>query len=260
MDFYNNLKSESFRLSSKISVIEKELSRLPEGALRFWKNGNSYKHYLEKNGFRKYIPLSQIDLIAMLAKKDILKKMLQDTRREKEAIDAYLRKHREEDSVAARLVAHPHLEELVHPMFQVRDDRLRIWAEADYPSTAGHPEDLIHEGPRGQMFRSKSESHIAIRLFANRIPYRYEWDRTINGIVYHIDFTIRHPKTGEIFYWEHFGRIDDEKYNRKNARKLADYESVGIFPNKNLILTYESKRFPLNFSTIDAVIEKWFLN
>ena len=84
-------------------------------------------------------------------------------------------------------------------------------------------------------------------------------DHTINGITYHIDFTIRHPKTGETYYWEHFGMIDSESYNHRFAGKLADYESDGIFPGINLILTYESRKFPLSISMIDEIIEEWFL-
>ena len=53
--------------------------------------------------------------------------------------------------------------------------------------------------------------------------------------------------------------MSDEKYNLRNARKLTDYESVGIFPDVNLILTYESRRFPLSISRIDEIVEEWFL-
>lgn len=259
MNFYETMKKEVIRLSAKITVIEKELSKLPEGSLRYRKNKNRYKHYCEKNGKRQYIPLSNMDLIVQLAKKKILKMMLADTQREKNAMEGYLRKHRENDSVMDCLSKEPHMEELVRPLFQIRDERLQKWAEEDYPSTAGFPEELIHEGPGGKMYRSKSEAQIAKGLYKYRLPTRYEWDKKIGEIVYHIDFTIRHPKTGEFFYWEHFGMIDSERYNHRNARKIADYASVDIFPGINLIVTVESRKHPLKDSKIEEVIQKWFL-
>ena len=262
MHYSDIMKNEAIRLNSVISNINNSLSKLPEGTLRFWKNGKGlgYRHYIEIDGKRHSIPMSQKDLITQLAKKTILTKMLQDAKREKAAIESYLHRHRDKDSVADYLMKEPHMEELVRPLFQIRDDHLREWAEADYPSTADHPEHLIHQGPRGQLFRSKSEAQIATILYINKIPYRYEWDHEINGIVYHIDFTILHPKIGQTYYWEHFGMIDSESYNHNNARKIADYASIDIFPGKNLIVTCESKKHPLFISPIEDIVNEWFLN
>lgn len=260
MNYSAKLAEESVRLGSKITAIENTLSQLPSGELRYWKNGDNFKHFIEVQGKRKYIPLVQKELIVQMAKKKILIKMLLDAQQEKCAIDSYLKKHNEKDRVKECLAREPHLAELLQPLFEIRDSRLKNWAEAAYPSTAGYPEKLIHPGPGGRMYRSKSEAMIAHILYVNRIPFRYEWDREINGIVYHIDFTIRHPKTGETFYWEHFGKMDDIGYVMRNARKLVDYESAGIFPDKNLILTYESGKNPLSIGKIEELVEKWFLN
>lgn len=261
MNYSDVLKKEAARLSSNINYLKMELSKLPEGKLRFWKNGKNetYRHYIERDGMRKYIPLSQKELIFLLAKKKVLELMLKDASRELAALAIYLRRHRDTDSVAEYLAKEPYIEEMVRPLFQIRDERLQKWVEADYPSTAPYPENKIHPGPLGQMFRSKSEAQIANALYKNKIPYRYEMDHEIKGITYHIDFTIRHPEIGELYYWEHLGMIDSESYNHRNARKLTDFESVGIFPNVNLILTFESRKFPLSIGTIDEIVEKWFL-
>ena len=37
------------------------------------------------------------------------------------------------------------------------------------------------------------------------------------------DFTIRHPMTGETFYWEHFGIMDDSQYCNNALSKLQRY-------------------------------------
>ncbi|MBR2755155.1 MAG: hypothetical protein IKD64_05015 [Lachnospiraceae bacterium] len=259
MNIYDKMKAEAARLSTKAMALEAEISTLPPEAFKFQQNGNSFKHYHYLNKKWKYLPSSEMDQIVALNKRMILEMMLKDTKNELDAITAYLNKHHESDTAMEYMIKKPHAEELLRPFIQIRDERLWKWAEEDYPSTAGHPESLIHKGPQGKMYRSKSEAQIATSLFKHEIPNRYEWDREINGIVYHIDFTIRHPKTGEYYYWEHFGLMSDEKYNLRNARKLTDYESVGIFPDVNLILTYESRRFPLSISRIDEIVEEWFL-
>ena len=56
--------------------------------------------------------------------------------------------------------------------------------------------------------RSKSEAMIAMSLYVQKIPYRYECELKLGSITLFPDFTIRHPETGEIFYWEHFGMMD----------------------------------------------------
>ena len=261
MNYPDIMEKEDARLASQIATIESELAKPPKGRLRFQKRakGKGYNHYHVLNGNRKYIRVGRIEFIRKLARKIILELMLKDARKEKRAIDMYLRHRNKTDRVGEALAKKPHLEELVRPLFQIRDERLQKWAEADYPSTGRHPESLIHQGPGGRLFRSKSEAQIATEMYKKSVPYRYEEDYEINGIVYHPDFTIRHPKTGETYYWEHFGRIDDEGYNLRNARKLTDYESVGIIPDVNLIITWESRRYPLSISKIEETVAKWFL-
>jgi len=60
--------------------------------------------------------------------------------------------------------------------------------------------------------RYKSEVFIDMALFTNNIPFRYECALELGHSTLYPDFTIRHPKTGEICYWEHFGLMDDPSY------------------------------------------------
>lgn len=60
--------------------------------------------------------------------------------------------------------------------------------------------------------RSKSEAMIVKVLKQNKIPYRYEAKLLFGDIEMYPDFTIRHPKTGQWFYWEHFGLLDKADY------------------------------------------------
>ena len=256
---FDLLSQEYTRLSSQICSLENAIERLPEGSLEFNKNGNRYRHYQSINKKRTYLPLSEQETIEALAKKKYLQKMLMDARNEKSAIGKYLKAHNDKDHAHDLLTHNPHLEELLSPLFAPLDEKLRNWASADYPSTAGHPEFLIHPGPGGKKYRSKSEAMIAYILYKYRIPFRYEWDKDINGITYHIDFTIRHPKTGEFFYWEHCGMMDRDSYAANIGTKLRDFEKVGIFPDRNLILTFESRQYPFEIGMAEEIVKKWFL-
>ena len=61
----------------------------------------------------------------------------------------------------------------------------------------------------GSLFvRSKSEAFIASSLSDKGIPFRYECAAKIAGTVIYPDFTIRHPLSGKLCLWEHFGLID----------------------------------------------------
>ena len=56
---------------------------------------------------------------------------------------------------------------------------------------------------KGHSVRSKSELLIADALFYHGIRYEYEKELILSGRTIYPDFTIRHPQTGKIFYWEH---------------------------------------------------------
>lgn len=80
----------------------------------------------------------------------------------------------------------------------------------------------------------------------------------LDEVVLYPDFTIRHPKTGEIFYWEHFGLMDDSNYCKNVLSKLQIYISNGIIPTIQLITTYETKDHPLNMEQVEKIVKQYF--
>ena len=112
---------------------------------------------------------------------------------------------------------------------------------------------------KGERVRSKSEILIANALKKHHIPYRYEYPLGLKGdITLHPDFTVLNVKKRQELYWEHFGRMDDEKYARGAANKMKTYIENGIIPNIDLITTYETKEHPLDYETIEKVIKEYF--
>ncbi|MFQ8777759.1 MAG: hypothetical protein ACLR78_10425 [Roseburia sp.] len=77
--------------------------------------------------------------------------------------------------------------------------------------------------------RSKSEAMIAMLLHLNAIPYRYECALSLGGVTLFPDFTIRHPVTGVLYYWEHFGLMDDPAYAKTPARSFLSMPQTASF-------------------------------
>lgn len=119
-----------------------------------------------------------------------------------------------------------------------------------------HPQTTMKEG---ELVRSRAEAMIAIYLYINHIPYHYEEKLLVGGRKVYPDFTIRHPVTGETFYWEHFGMMDQDTCAENCKRKMTAYMSNGFVPGRNMIFTFENKKVPLDADSIMRVIQRYFL-
>ena len=99
-----------------------------------------------------------------------------------------------------------------------------------------YEEGKIHSTLAEYMVRSKSEVIIANMLFDRDIPFMYEAPLFApDGTFYLPDFTVTWQ--GEKWYWEHLGRLDDERYRNRWETKEAWYQEH--FPGR-LVVTKES--------------------
>ncbi len=185
--------------------------------------------------------------------------VLGDLEQEKNALGYYLRHHANENSKAEELLTTiPGYKDLLFDFFVPKDQEAVEWMQAPYEKNSRFPEQLLHKTSAGIYVRSKSEAMIVMFLHMHKIPFRYECALNLGNITIHPDFTVRHPETGEIFYWEHFGRMDDPVYSRKVPSKLQLYIANGIIPSIHLITTYETQDAPLNSEVIENIIEYYF--
>ncbi len=258
MNLFEEMKAEYIRLSAQTASLERAIDALPEGSLEWRKRGNTYRYYRRTQDKKEYIAKSNPQLIEALAKKKYLQKMLIDAKEEKTAISKYLNAHKGKDRPKELIIHNPNIENLLRPLFVGTDEKLAVWAAEEYPSTAGYPNQLIHPGPLGKMYRSKAEASIAYVLFKYHLPNRYECDKTIGEVTYHIDFTIRNPENGQTIYWEHCGMMDNDRYAANIGIKLKEFEKAGIFPDRNLILTFESKQFPFETWMAEEIVHQYF--
>lgn len=132
------------------------------------------------------------------------------------------------------------------------------WSTTDYQRSNNYPEKLIHNTYVGILVRSKSEVLIANALFSKQIPFRYEACLQLGSHTVYPDFTIRHPVTKKIYYWEHLGMMGEEGYLDNALTKIRRYCRNNIYPDGNLILTYESRQTPLDSELVLHIIEHYF--
>ncbi len=129
----------------------------------------------------------------------------------------------------------------------------KAWADAPYPSNSmPFDERNSYCSQKGDRVRSRAELFIADTLYQAGIPYRYEMAYTHNGNTHYPDFTLMHPFTGELFYLEYFGLMDDDDYRQKALAKIRDYYKT---PDAgNFIFLFESQLISMDTTSIQNAI------
>lgn len=255
---YKQISAERERLEKQILSLESQLKTFPEGKLICARNGSRYKWYLSDGHNPTYLHKKEQKLAEQLAVKKYLSLLLDDLQYEKQALDSYLQQHDSYVGQAEHLLMEPEYKELLKPYFKPHSQELLDWMNSSYEHNPKFPEQLTHKTISGHFVRSKSETLIDMALYVHKIPFRYECKLNLGNNTIYPDFTIRHPVTGQIYYWEHFGMMDDPSYYKKAYSKLQLYTSYGIIPSIQLITTYETKKQPLSSETVDHIVKEYF--
>ena len=247
------------KISQEIDLIHSQLASLPDGDFFCSRNGKNSKWYHTNGKIQTYIPKSNRHFAEQLALKKYLTLRLRELCQKKNALEYYL-KHvsfpQKSDLLLENSAAY---QDLLRPFFTPLSQELQEWISTPYEHCPRHPEHLIHKTISGNLVRSKSEALIDMVLYTHKIPFRYECALQLGDITIYPDFTIRHPRTGIIYYWEHFGLMDDPVYCKSACSKLQLYITNGIIPTIQLITTYETANVPLSSSEIEKIVEHYFL-
>lgn len=253
------LLTQSKRLEAEIKSLQAKLQHFPDGKIICAQNEGRYKWYRSDGKHRTYIPKKEHDLAEQLAMKKYLTLRLEECRQEKHAIDLYLRHYPSLESPSRKLLTSSGYRELLAPYFTPDEDTFTSWMNAPFETNPKNPEHLTFQTVSGRYVRSKSESIIDMLLYTNHIPFRYECALSLGGATLYPDFTILHPITGKIIYWEHFGLMDDPGYRSTAHSRLQLYTSHGIIPTIHLITTFETKDNPLSPEYVKKTIQQYFL-
>lgn len=236
-----------------------KIESLPDGELHCIRNGNYIKWFINNGKESIYIPKKNRALAEALALKKFYQLQIKELSARLQLLETALQDCQTSQSSALSLLEDSScFKELLYPHFHSFSDQLQSWANADYEHNNNHLDHLTLKTFAGYKVRSKSEVIIANTLFLNKIPFRYECALCFQGICFYPDFTIRHPKTGETFYWEHFGMMDNPAYCSKVFNKLNIYAGYGIIPTINLITTYETQKNPINSERIQQIVYEYF--
>lgn len=256
---YNNLKKELAVLEQEIQSLQQEIEKLPEGKLLCVQNGAYVKWYKSNGAHPIYIKKSEEEYAKKLAIKKYNSYRLEELKRKYSLLKKYADFYEKEKEKSKDLVEqNPAYASLLADYFKDTQDKSNSWQEEPYPHNTKYKENLIYKTLAGHMVRSKSEVLIANALFLNRIPYRYECALRLEGFTLYPDFTIRHPKMKQIYYWEHFGMADKLEYQDRMTEKLKFYLKNGIIPTIDLILSYETSKSPLDIEKVEWLIREYF--
>lgn len=248
-------QEEITRELAKICSYEK---RYPKGELLCAKNSSRYKWYLKEEGQTSYLSKGKRDLAEMLAVKKYYHYKREELECELSACNAYLHKMSLMQDKSEQLFQHPEYRKLLEKHFLPMKENLLKWQNTEYEKCNKHLQNLVVKGTRGKMLRSKSEAIIDMLLYQNRIPFHYEEKLVLSNITLYPDFVIRHPITGEYYYWEHFGMMDDTEYINHACQKIKLYCENGILPSVNLITTFETKEHMLSIEKVERIIQEYF--
>lgn len=256
----NDINARHVLISSLINPVEKKLEKLPSGRLKICHHGNKtyYYFYEDRNSTPKLLNRNNTKLIADLAQRSYLERVLKVSKQEVSALDHALRAFPE--NVAEEIYDSLNAErrKLVKPITTPDEQFIKEWLEKPYAHKPIKEGQQVFYTSRGEIVRSKSEVIIADRLYANGIPYKYECPIKIGNITIHPDFTILRISDRKILYLEHNGMMGDPDYVEKMVSRVSLYNQAGIIQGDNLFLTFESEKTPFNIKSLDHMIENYF--
>ena len=233
---------------------EKALKSAPEGSLRICRHGDRTQYYHREdpkdcNGV--YIREKEIALAQKLAQKDYDKKVLSSIEKELNAINKYFSCYPDVGAEQVYDKLHSERKKLILQIMESDEEYVSNWEAVEYRGKEFYEDTPEFYTAKGERVRSKSEVIIADVLHREGVPYRYEYPIYISGVgdIYP-DFTVLNIRTRKEILWEHFGMMDDPEYVEKAVQKIMTYEQNEILQGENLILTYETRKIPLNQKTI----------
>lgn len=256
---YEGIRERIEFLENEIKRVQELQKKFPEGNLICSRNNERYKWYLRNKKSIAYLPKKEQKLAQKLAIKKYYQLYESELGDELLACRKYIQGCKNKGNSLEKFFSNDEYMRLIGNQIIPMGQELKEWAESDYERNGKYPENLVVKGVGGKYLRSKAEAFIDKLLFQHGIPYHYEEKIILGGIALYPDFTIRHPRTGEYFYWEHFGMMDSLEYVNKVCKKMKLYCDGGIYPSINLITTYETKDHPLGVECIENVIKEFFL-
>lgn len=243
-------------------------NQAPDGCLKYQRKGTQtyfYQQYMNestKQWDRKYIKKKNMSLAASLAQKQYYSAIKSVLEKNLNALKQFIKQYHPEGIVKIYDNLSDERKNLIVPLQDSVDERIRRWNEETYEKNTAYAENLRYETEQGDLVRSKSEVIIANILYQHRKDILYKYERPLNVIIdgktktIYPDFTILNLHTGKIIYWEHAGRMDDPNYANEFVKKTSTYVMNELFPGRDVVFSYESMSNPLEIGVVKQLLER----
>ena len=253
------LKQKQSEFLNLAKRLQDYLKTAPKERLRIRKKGTNYQYYSEKNKKRTYISKKNIEIARKIAQRDYYQKLLPGILKNLKVMNQFFKGYNPNKLEQCYTGLSSARKQLVEPIFIDNETYATQWQAKKYERKKDSPDGSFIT-QKDEVVRSKSEIIIANLLNSRKVPYHYEYPLQLsNGNIIYPDFFCLNKRTRQEFYWEHCGKMDDPIYTTSITQRIADYSKTGIIPGKNLILTFESARTPLETKAIVRLIEIYLL-
>lgn len=246
-----------------ISRAKKSLNKAPKGALILSKSNGTVQYYhktenTQKKG--KYISKKNSKLITALAQKDYDLRFLKVMKEQRSKMTKAIKLLSSIDFLKAYDELPETRKKLVDSYVLTDKQYVEQWERVQYEGKAIADDTPVITTERGERVRSKTEKILADKFYSMGIPYRYEYPVTLRGYgTVYSDFTLLNVRERKEIYLEHFGMMDNSEYCQKAIRKLETYAKNGIYIGKNLLVTFETLRNPLDMKMVEGMLKEFIL-
>ena len=244
-----------------ISTAESKSNKLPNSNLRIKAHNNSVYYYKTddtKHQYGEKISSENAHIAKQLAQRSYLDRVLNHAKKERDILEQFINRYQNRSPEDIYPSLSPQRRALVDPIYLPDAEYIKRWLDVPFDPKGFLETDPYFITVNKERVRSKSEQIIADRLSAAEIPYRYECPVNIGGKLFYPDFTILRMSDRQVIYLEHFGMMDNPDYANNAARKINLYSNNGLIAGKNLFMTLETSRNPLDIRTLDNMIDNLF--
>jgi len=282
MDFKEELIQIGFRMKEKSDFFHKQLKALPPGTLQIVNGADGIRlsQITMKDGKVKRKGIGRHpEIVKALIRKAYYKEAEKRLNKNITILKRAIKKMDElsETSILRNMPANYSLIEKkfnvnwvpakMHPVFtdsvcasncklNIDENEVSTWGEKPYMANNLFNNRISNKTEEGFAMRSKSE--VAIFACYKRLGIPTHYDEVINfrGILKSPDFvSVRYD--GKVIYHEHCGKVNDLQYMIAHNEKMKLYESCGIVPWDNLIVTYESPNGGIDLKLTEALIKSF---
>jgi hypothetical protein len=262
--YITELSKRKKALEEAIRHAKMYLETAPSGKIRTSRSGwgkAHFYHVTEENGKGgQYLRNEDFAKIRALVQKEYSELLLKEASKELKHINSLISLNKDVPTESIYKKLNNNKIPFIKPYMIDDDICKKMWEKETYSISTYKPEEKIYPTKKGDIVRTKSEVMIADMYYELGIPYRYECELVLNsGKKKHPDFTILDVKRRRVIYHEHFGLFDDEKYRNDNLPKIKEYSKSGIFTGKNLIITFETEKCPININDIRENVKELLL-